>query len=304
MLIDVVSRCLVQRLNDVEYFTLSYVWGESKQFRTTTQNLAELQEPGSLERFAHQIPRTIIDAFELVTRTGGKYLWADVLCIVQDDGLQKRVQIAQISTLYASACMTIIAVAGDTADYGLPGVTTRTPSKEWREVASHVYLAPRSHRISQSLEGTTYFSRAWTYQEQILSRRRLYFTKDSVYVECASAIRKEDSTKPARFTRDAVELNPLALLPSYGPLAASGKGNKVFRYYAQFVHDYTPKALSFQIDSVNAISGGILNVLGQTVGLTFQEGLPMELLDLSLLWISTSDRERGDNSLPSWAWAG
>lgn len=303
LLIDVHSWSLIACSTDVEYFTLSYVWGQSKTFQTTTQKLDELKQPGALDRVAHLIPRTIIDAFELVHQIGGKYLWTDVLCIVQDDGPTKRTQISQMATIYASACLTIIAATGEDADAGLPGVSPRTVGSEWLEIAGGVYLVPRHYGLSPVIENTKYFRRAWTYQEQILSKRRMYITNDGVYVQCRSEIRREDMEEPCRFGMDAVRLDPLAFLQSHSSMAKSGNWDKVFRYYGRFIRDYTGRELSFHSDTVNAVAG-ILDKLSSALSLSFREGLPVQLIDQALLWMGSGDLKRGDLNFPSWSWAG
>lgn len=68
-----------------QYVTLSYVWGTFLSFMTTKANIKELESPGILRTLAHQLPKTIRDAIDLVRMLGYRFLWVDRLCIVQDD---------------------------------------------------------------------------------------------------------------------------------------------------------------------------------------------------------------------------
>ncbi|KAM7219426.1 hypothetical protein V8F06_005160 [Rhypophila decipiens] len=65
----------------------------------------------------------------LVKELGERYLWADVLCIVQDDPLQKHQDIKQMDLVYSCATATIVGLHGHNADAGLPGIrpATRKP---------------------------------------------------------------------------------------------------------------------------------------------------------------------------------
>ena len=57
-----------------------------------------------------------------------RYLWVDRLCILQDDFELKHKRIASMGFIYASAHFTIVALAREKGDYGLPGVSN-TPHK-------------------------------------------------------------------------------------------------------------------------------------------------------------------------------
>jgi len=68
-------------------------------------------------------------AVTLVSGLGERYLWSDVLCIVQDDPLQKHNDIEQMDLVYSCAAATIVGLHGRNADAGLPGIrpATRPP---------------------------------------------------------------------------------------------------------------------------------------------------------------------------------
>jgi hypothetical protein len=124
-LIDVENRCITQVLpQGPRYVALSYVWGqggaERLARRATQASIGELMEPGGLKHVA--LPRTIADALQLVSQLGERYLWADSLCILQDDAADVVRQTANMDVVYSHAVFTIIAAAGDNADAGLPGL--------------------------------------------------------------------------------------------------------------------------------------------------------------------------------------
>ena len=105
-LIDVHRLCLVEAEPRQQYVALSYVWGTGSAFRTLRQNLARLQQEGSLNGSSSsaadeassdkvvsasdaQLPKTIRDVIALTRQIGESFLWVDSLCIVQDDYEEK-----------------------------------------------------------------------------------------------------------------------------------------------------------------------------------------------------------------------
>lgn len=108
----------------------------------------------------------------------------DQYCIDQDDANEKHNQIVQMDKIYSEASLTIIAAAGDGADYGLPGVSIR-PRSPLPQVQLHG-LALRSTTTypHDLVESSKWASRGWTFQEALLSKRHLYFTEEQVFFKC------------------------------------------------------------------------------------------------------------------------
>ncbi|KAF2503137.1 HET-domain-containing protein [Lophium mytilinum] len=312
LLIDVKRRCLVERTSNVHYFALSYVWGRTPQFRTFKATLPELMVDSSLDTLAHLIPKTIKDAIETTRVLGGLLLWVDTLCVVHDDDAQKHEQISQMASIYSSASVTIIASAGEDAGAGLAGISPMKRTECGYLVAPGVRLNQRIETIGDNRVDTKYYSRAWTYQEQLLSKRCLYFAKDFVRFECQTNHYCEyeyihDELLQAR-SRYA---NPFLHLSQTRASAEQGDWASVFAYIADFIVNYSAKHLSFSSDRLNAFMG-ILDVLARGIGLRFVQGVPVALIDLALLWIpaagtirSSSTPSDGDTEVfPSWSWIG
>lgn len=78
--VDVHERCIVEPNNSsVSYVALSYMWGGKQELLLTRSNMEALQEPGGLMNATYTIPRTIVDAMEVVQAIGQRYLWVDAL---------------------------------------------------------------------------------------------------------------------------------------------------------------------------------------------------------------------------------
>lgn len=88
----------------------------------------------------------------VVSSLGERYLWVDVLCIIQDDEKSKALFISQMDIVYHHALLTIVAMSGQDANSGLPGLRPFTrPQQLCKEVDGSVFLAtPPGLRSSAS----------------------------------------------------------------------------------------------------------------------------------------------------------
>lgn len=158
------------------------------------ENTEQLKLPGSLRsaNTVPSIPTVLADAMELIIHLGERYLWADCLCIVQNDHAQKHVLIQQMDRIYNDAFTSIVAVTGEDAASGLPGVcqSPRTPHLLAGFFGHHFVATLEKDRnsLEQVLDTSGYDSRAWIFQERLLSRRCLYFAKHQMYFQCSKRV--------------------------------------------------------------------------------------------------------------------
>ena len=90
-----------------------------------------------------------------------------------------------MASIYEGAELTIVAAAGLDANYGLPGVgtTLRRPQPKIRlQPGSMLVSTLQDSRVQ--IPSAEWSSRGWTYQEGVLSNRKLVFTDHQVYWEC------------------------------------------------------------------------------------------------------------------------
>ncbi|KAK1775141.1 heterokaryon incompatibility protein-domain-containing protein, partial [Copromyces sp. CBS 386.78] len=178
-LIDCIQRKIIpaEEMTGSTYVTLSYVWGtalvDPQSMQSSTVGPA-LPNDG--------LPKVIRDAMEVVRCLGYRYLWVDRYCIPQGNAEVKHLQIQNMGKIYSLSDLTIIAAAGEDAEYGLPGVSPplRTPQL-WTTIP-HGILQLHVPEVGNSV----WASRGWTYQEALLSRRRLVFTDRNVFFQCQS----------------------------------------------------------------------------------------------------------------------
>jgi hypothetical protein len=81
--------------------------------------------------------------------------------------------------------LTIIAAAGSDPHYGLPGVSRTRNVQTTFTVANHVFVAMEDPGLE--IRTSHWNTRGWTYQEALLSRRRLVFTDTQIYFQCRTS---------------------------------------------------------------------------------------------------------------------
>jgi hypothetical protein len=162
-LVDALEQRLVESSIFEEYMTLSYVWGSSQSFRLCKDNLALLMSMGSLGILRAKLPRTISDAIALVHLLGGRYIWIDSLCLVEDDPEDMMNGIESMDNIYEMSRLTIVAANGDNADAGLPRVHAGSypTSQIIEEVLPGIRLAVVQN-LEKFLRKSKYYSRGWT----------------------------------------------------------------------------------------------------------------------------------------------
>ena len=177
--------------------------------------------------------------------------------------------------------------------------------------------------ITEIMRISTYETRAWTFQERLLSRRRLYLTHWHAYFQCQEDLRCEGwDDLGARNSSNHRSLNPFAVNPlsDTGDLLSPPSPGKSaipwregFDIYVKLVHTYTQRKLSYPSDILNAFCG-ISAAIERLCGGTFICGLPKAILDLALLWTPSGpmtrrssnilDSSQRETKFPTWSWAG
>ncbi|KAF4568526.1 hypothetical protein EYR40_010066 [Pleurotus pulmonarius] len=317
-MVDVDTLSIVPAPPSCRYIALSYVWGGvGAEYQSMQANIVHRMTPGGLDLGI--LPATITDAIELCRRLGERWLWIDALCIVQDDRKDVDVQIGVMELIYGTAFLTIFAAGGRNAHAGLPGLRERTRAKKQHiEVIQNVHLAVPLPTLGAVLTQSVWGTRGWTYQELMLSRRRLYFTEHQVYFECGQEVWCEDVFAESNRTPR-----------SYHPLRYTGGGSfttlKAPRDHAQtqltsgytsVIGQYTQRELTNETDTIDAVSA-LTNAFTKAFKLgagvpskAFRFGMALADLDHALLWqpaqnvLLTRRNIPGQTSWPSWSWAG
>ncbi|KAI0429146.1 heterokaryon incompatibility protein-domain-containing protein [Xylaria sp. FL1042] len=243
--------------SELDYVALSYVWGTSVDVSKVVLDGSRLPQP---------LPSVVKDAIQVVLRLGYYYLWVDKYCIDKHDKGKKHEQLMHMDSVYKNAALTIVAAAGADESYGLPGVSRPRPTRQLsfkRDEDGYELMStlPSPH---SSIEKSRWATRGWTYQEAILSRRRLVFTDDQLYFECNSTSHAEgfdlsfdDNLFGSGSNHDSFLRPSLFSLKQLTPIKLGGKAARLSNLltYIHCAEQYSKRTLSFDHDSLIAFSG-------------------------------------------------
>lgn len=325
-LIDCESLVVEQGHPQAPYVALSYVWGSSAacdQYSLKSTSDSTFSLPSIL-------PPVILDAITVTKSLGFRYLWVDKFCIDQVNSDVKHQQITHMDSVYENAEVTIVAAAGFDETHGLPGVGSKSRSIQPIARIKNLAVLSTMRDVHHSIRSSKWFTRGWTFQEALLTRRRLVFTDEQAYFECSEMNCCES------FAESIDELHKeyepmLSGYPRVGMFERSswqssrnlrgGPAHEldIFIRYLTAVEDYTPRELRHQHDSLNAFAGVIKKFERAHHPIIQLWGIPttIERRDLTeryfvhaLCWghvYSSWDgllRPCRRPDFPSWSWAG
>jgi len=321
--IDVFLGCLTKAPPQCEYVTLSYVWGGVEQVCVTSSLMEAFATPGLLWELLPRIPTTIVDAISLCQDLNQQYLWVDSLCIAAASE-EKHRQILAMGDIYAAARFTIVDGASKDANGGLTGIRGKTRiSVQEIEQSQQYTVVSALASIENVLSTSTWFTRGWTFQEYLLSKRLLIFTEHQTYFMCRSGQWREDFDLDVRgrshddiadvlFRQNwGVRISPASLQRSITVTTVDQQrvsiGNSPLiealkQVYLPAVNDFLRRSLSRNEDILNAIAG-ILNSLSPALGES-HFGLPEKVFHILIASEINPVPFTRRAGFPSWSWCG
>lgn len=294
-LLDINSLRVADGRGHAPYIALSYPWSQVDAFeiKRTVCYVVET------------LPKVLQDIVSVVKglELGINHLWIDRLCVDQEDTVQKRVNIAAMGEIYGAAFATIIlAVPSQGApEQGLSGLSlVRRPYQRVEKVGD-LKLATTLPSLEMAIVTSKWNSRAWTFQEGLLSSRCILFGPEQTYFECAEMACYESIKEPDLAVSEQDHLIPYKSRLR-NPFLSTYEFDSL---YWRLVRDYTGRDMSLPSDSLNAFSAFTREF--QNAGETLTWGLPISASALNLLW----EHEPWDfrniyrrRDFPSWSWAG
>ncbi|KAK5677254.1 hypothetical protein LTS10_010443 [Elasticomyces elasticus] len=333
--LDVKRMMLSELPEGAEYVALSYTWGPpdnvtaTPRFKVTDSNVLELEQENGVGAVLHKLPVAIQNAIALTRYLGFDYVWIDSLCIIQGNADSWNANARLMDVIYGYAELTICAADGDGANVGLealyssgrehrvshrPGADQQVIVKYPTHGSDQDYLELMLSWPSEVYVACSRWnSRAWTFQERMLSPRCLICVSQRVYFQCKTTTMSEDIYSDVKTEKGSagwsVELK--------GAPAQTFKRLDVdpVNVYKDCLRMYTSRQLSDESDILSALDG-----IGKAVceGLTCLNrenvdegallfGLPASHFDFALLWQPKEVAERRcleSTFFPSWSWSG
>ncbi|KAK4187494.1 heterokaryon incompatibility protein-domain-containing protein [Podospora australis] len=292
-----------------KFVALSYSWGKLVQtYQTSNENV----EAGKKQLPINKLEKTIQDAIQATRRLGFKYLWADSLCIIQNNEIDMKIALGSIKNIYENAAFTIVVEGKDCVSDGF--LETKASPKTYslplylgdKVPKGTVNLVARHHNPTRI--GTK--SRAWCFEEFLLAPKKIIYGVHEPRWTCRE--RENLTVRPTEITYANDGLPQL-------PVAPLKKPNEGAQLWSTYLMEYTSRHLTKRKDKGKAIAG-IGQKLNSYVGDVYVPEMGVfkkqvtEGAGLILLWASDPSRKLPkplvdpgvDKSTPpnapSWSW--
>jgi hypothetical protein len=178
------------------YITLSYVWGGPSRIPKTTSANIEQRENGMLVK---SLPKTFQDVITIARKLNVPYVWIDALCIIQDDEEDWKREVGQMSRIYQFSLLTVAATGAEDASRGCflnraptsleIGSVITLPYRTKEGVARGDFMLFEQHttfaeEYDRFVEKSPLLKRGWVFQERVISRRMVHYTRGRIFFEC------------------------------------------------------------------------------------------------------------------------
>ena len=308
------------------YFTLSYCWGnKGEEAKTTRANIRR-----RLQKLPHnELSKTHQDAVYITRQMGVRYLWIDAICILQDDSTDWATESAKMGSIYHNSMHTLAAAESVDAEGGIlldrpslvsdargigmtvteqpSGIQTKIAALCCGSVVKHKKwsncVSSQPHKVvPQDLEGLSLESRAWCFQERLLSNRIVHFTRDEFFWECQ--------------TVKYCECGEILYNSGHGPgvstirddfqdMIATKDDKARIKSWMWIVSESSRRKITFQKDRLPCLSGIAKHLQNEGFGEYYAGFWKVGLLE-QLLWTVedfSSARRAKRPSAPSWSYA-
>jgi hypothetical protein len=206
-----------------------------------------------------------------------------------------------MATVFEKAAFTLIVAHGDSMDVKIPGVSSaaRVTTGCCSIKDLEFYSSVPGFRCT--VDNSTWATRAWTYQEKVLSSRKLYLTPVQAIWRCPEGVVYEDTC----LNREAYD----AAYTNITELILHDDHTSRFEAYITHLRRYNLLSLSYISDVYNAFAGVITALYPPMHGTrTDVHGLPLADFDAALLWhlepgTPYMTRTSVGVYLPSWSWS-
>lgn len=299
---------LTSTSSPVEYVALSYCWGASPPFKTERKNIDEYKQGFKVSN----LPKSLRDAIEVTRHLGIEYIWIDAICIIQGDADDWGKESAMMADIYNNAYVTIAALSAAASAEGFLHLR-RHPlqiSRSWSDGHGATTTLVAQEKIRTGLHASTLRNnwgptlgtqegdfdpvqtRGWCFQEEVLSRRYLAFSRQEMQWSCKVA----STCQCGSLDRDEnTEVLHMAL----------GIQSDPFRFWADDVVPlYSQRTLSYAKDRLPAISG-LARAIQRTTSADYVAGIWLQDLTRTLNWKPQDDIKPSPSiyMAPSFSWA-
>jgi Heterokaryon incompatibility protein (HET) len=310
-------RLVVADSEAQKYAALSYTWGGPQPFAATNASVGSLMHGFRVE----DLPNTLRDAVKLTQRLGLSYLWVDALCIIQDNDIDKAIEISRMGSIYENAAVTIASTRtkGVSESFLSRRVNFHGLSIDDDEIFGFHYRcrdgqrgriflmhAYRPNRDQDMLD-----TRGWSFQERLLSPRVVDYRTEQTKWMCRTSHGQTGFTD-GWFDRRSAYRDHELLMSSQETIRSSDLPssrivrNARYQWYS-ILELFTSRGLTRGADRLPAISA-VAQRYAKVLQADYIAGLWKPWIGEELLWkqrekITAAVRPK-EYQGPSWSWAG
>jgi hypothetical protein len=273
------------------------------------------------------LPKTILDAFEVTRNLGLEYIWIDSLCIVQDDQPDKDRELPRMRRIYANSFVTISAASATSCYEGFldPRPNDRSPRHlsvrvDGARLGSVLVFNRRETMEFTDRRSQPINDRAWTLQEGWVAARLLVFAGMSVFWKCGQegwqswrpwySTDEDGDSDSDSWTDSSADTNPEKDHTEHawdrcsGYVVRKGFFHQARQTWESIVENYTGRDLTVEGDKLPAISA-IAETFAPFLGggSSYVAGLWRPHLVRDLLWYTAGREPRLTGHGPTWSWA-
>jgi hypothetical protein len=305
----------------VRYAALSYCWGtKAPSIALHRGTIDQLRAGVPLER----LDATIRDAVIVVRAVGLEYLWVDALCIFQDDTEGKAHEIAHMHEIYRNATFTLIASRAAAVQEGFLDKREPADPEEPRGGLQVRYLVDAGTTLDRDVrlypskreKLESWYQRAWTLQEVLLSGRLLQYSTTQTtwncqygqiqYRDCDGWLANQFNSYYYNYgTKELLDRATSIMRQPSATASISHSRQDIFKTWDDIVRAFSNRKLSHRRDRLPAISA-IAREFARVLNDEYICGHWNSRLASDLLWYGTeNDRSSSSQAKenPSWSWA-
>ena len=300
------------------YLALSYCWGGGQSYVLTTNNIEVLMR----ELEVKKLPQTILDAIEVTKTLGFKYLWVDALCIMQDSAEaaaqhDMNQELASMDQVYKNATMTIVAACVPSVTDGFlkdrPGSGQGCFDIPCRLGPKHFFAVHIQEHMLYDDYCEPINTRAWAFQEQLLSPRLLLYASHTLQWQCRTLTCNLGGSYHAPKVSAAPRLPSMQNLLLDGPEQRQIRHqvnpdvpHRILQHWLRAVMSYSSRKLSLSSDKLPALSAFAVSY-APILGPEYFAGIWARSAVQQLCWRSEHSRyffmRPTQYRAPSWSWA-
>jgi hypothetical protein len=303
------SKLLSRAETPIRYAALSYCWGSPddarKQSKTDRASLNAHMSKICME----DLSPVIRDAISVTRMLDIRFLWVDSLCIIQGDQVDWQQEARGLGDFYSNAYVTLCVLKSASCQMPfLPCLTTHSPG--WYDPGTEkAGTAALLMDLIRDMQQSAWAQRGWTFQEEKLCARAVYFGDSGVHFECGNWVYIE-----GRRGRRAIYETAL-LDTALG--AASDPTRRAWLasfWRLQLVPQIMRRRFSILNDRLPSLSG-LARTIGEGLDSRYAAGLWEDCLYIDLAWQCVPQHssiealvwdlkpDHEEYIAPSWSWA-